>query len=62
MFLDTTHYWSQAEPLPPAPQPRSRRERLLSRVLLGYAVLLMLMPISIGGFADAVHWVLALVN
>lgn len=61
MFLDETHIWPREEP-PRRPRPRHPKERAISRVLLGYAFLLLLMPVSLGGMVDAVRYLIGLLG
>ena len=51
MFLDETHNWPRREELPPR-RPAFKHEKALSRVLLFYALILLLLPVSLGGFVD----------
>ena len=56
MFLDETHVWPRKEDLPPRPVP-FRHEKALSRLLLGYALILLLLPVSLGSIVDLVRYV-----
>ena len=59
MFVDDRSVWPRrAAPLPPRRAP-SRRERVMARLLLGYALVLLLTPISLGGAADLVRYLAA---
>lgn len=60
MFVDDRSTWPRREMPPPRPLP-SRRERVMSRLLLGYALILLLAPISLGGTVDLVRYLAALV-
>lgn len=53
MFLDDRSTWPRREP--PRPTP-SRRERLMTRLILVYALVLLLTPISIGAAADLIRY------
>ncbi len=61
MFLDETHIWPREDPRPP-PRPRHPKERAIARVLLGYAFLLLLMPVSLGGMVDAIRYLVNLLG
>ncbi|MGN7998301.1 hypothetical protein [Sphingomonas sp. 22176] len=42
------------------PLPPGRRERFLTRMLLVYALILLLLPVSASGIADLIRYLLAL--
>ena len=54
MFLDERTIWPRRDE--PAPTPRSQRERVVSRLLLIYAFILLLMPISLGSAVDLLRY------
>ncbi|WP_164913475.1 hypothetical protein [Sphingomonas sp. UV9] len=56
MFLDETHNWPRREDLPPR-KPVFKHEKALSRILLFYAIVLLLLPVSLGGFVDLFRYV-----
>ena len=58
MFLDESHIWPRKDDLPPR-RPPFRHERALTWLLLAYALILLLLPVSLGGFVDAVRYLLA---
>ena len=58
-FLDDSTIWPRKDDLPPR-KPVFRHERALSRLLLGYALALLLLPISLGSFVDAIRYVIGL--
>lgn len=60
MFYDEHRVWPRQEPLPPRPSPPSRRERVLTRMLLVYALFALLAPISLSGAADLIRFLIAL--
>ena len=61
MFVDDRSTWPRREPraTPPRPVP-SRRERVMSRLILAYALVLLVAPVSVGGMVDLVRYILAL--
>ena len=57
MFLDDSHVWPRKDD--PSPQPPAfRHGRALSRLLLAYALILLLLPVSLGGIVDLVRYAL----
>lgn len=56
MFLDESSIWPRKEDLPPR-KPVFRHEKALSRILLFYALVLLLLPVSVGGFVDLFRYV-----
>lgn len=60
MFVDDRSTWPRREMPPPRPL-RSRRERVMSRLLLVYALILLLAPISLGGAVDLIRYLAALI-
>lgn len=60
MFVDDRSIWPRREaPPPPRPQP-TRRERVMSRLILVYALVLLLAPISLGGTVDLIRYLVSL--
>ena len=59
MFVDDRSTWPRREP--PRPTP-SRRERVMTRLILVYALVLLLAPISIGAAADLIRYLAALLT
>lgn len=59
MFLDDSTIWPRKDDLPPR-KPAFRHEKALSRMLLVYALALMLLPISLGSFVDIIRYVAGL--
>lgn len=57
MFVDERSTWPRPEPAPKQP---SRQERVLSRLALGYALMLLLAPISLGSAVDLIRYLVAL--
>ncbi|MEG3164596.1 hypothetical protein U1701_08325 [Sphingomonas sp. PB2P19] len=55
MFLDESSIWPRKDDLPPR-KPPFRHEKALTRLLLGYALVLLLLPISLGSFADLIRY------
>jgi hypothetical protein len=55
MFLDETHNWPRKEDPPPRPVP-FRHEKALSRLLLVYALILLVLPVSLGGIVDLIRY------
>lgn len=63
MFVDDRSIWPRREAPPPRPTPvPSRRERVMSRLILVYALILLLAPISLGGAVDLIRYVIALLD
>ncbi len=56
MFLDETHNWPRKEDLPRR-KPVFKHEKALRRILLFYALALLLLPVSLGGFVDLVRYI-----
>lgn len=56
MFLDDSSIWPRKDDLPPR-KPVFRHEKALSRLLLVYALVLLLLPISLGSFVDIIRYV-----
>lgn len=59
MFFDENRVWPRPESPRPVPAPPGRRERFLTRMLLVYAMILLLLPVSANGLADLIRYVLA---
>jgi hypothetical protein len=55
MFLDETNIWPRKEELPPR-KPVFRHEKALSRILLVYLFLLLLLPVSLGSMVDLIRY------
>jgi hypothetical protein len=60
MFFDENRVWPRPEPPRPVPALPGKRERFLSRMLLVYALILLLLPVSANGIADLIRYVIAL--
>ncbi|MHA6718208.1 hypothetical protein ACX40Y_02035 [Sphingomonas sp. RS6] len=60
MFYDANRIWPPREPPRPQPAPPSRRERVLTRMLLLYALILLVAPVSASGAADLIRYLIAL--
>ncbi len=58
MFLDETHSWPRKDDLPPRRMP-FRHEKALTRMLLAYAMILLLLPISLGSIVDLIRYLAA---
>ena len=58
MFLDDTHVWPGKDERPAPAPPRFRHEKALSRIALGYALCLLVLPVSAGGAADLIRYLL----
>lgn len=58
MFFDENRVWPRPEPQRPTPAPPGRRERFLTRMFLVYGLILLLLPISAGGIADLICYLL----
>jgi hypothetical protein len=58
MFLDETHSWPRKDDLPPRRMP-FRHEKALTRLLLAYALILLLLPISLGSIVDLIRYLAA---
>lgn len=57
MFVDDRSTWPRRDALPPPPRREpSRRERVMARLILGYALVLLLAPISLGGAVDLLRY------
>ncbi len=56
MFLDESSIWPRKDDPPPR-KPPFRHEKALSRLLLAYALALLLLPISLGSFVDLIRYV-----
>jgi hypothetical protein len=59
MFVDDRSSWPPPKPVPKQP---SRQERILSRLALGYALVLLLAPISLGSAVDLIRYVAGLLG
>ena len=59
MFVDDRSTWPRREPRRPTP---SRRERVMTRLLLVYALVMLLAPISLGGAVDLIRYLAALLG
>ena len=59
MFLDETHVWPRKDDPAPRP-PVFRHERALSRLILVYALVLLLLPISLDGIVDLARYAMSL--
>lgn len=57
MFFDEYSMWPRKEDLPPR-KPAFRHEKALSRIILVYLLLLLLMPVSLGGAVDLIRYLL----
>ena len=57
MFVDDRSTWPRREPTPPPRPAPSRRERVMSRLILAYALILLLVPVSLGGIVDLIRYV-----
>jgi len=58
MFLDESSIWPRKEDLPPR-KPPYRHEKALTRLLLAYALVLLLLPVSLGGIVDLIRYLAA---
>ncbi len=56
MFLDESSIWPRRDEPPPR-RPAFKHEKALSRILLFYALVLLLLPVSLGGFVDLFRYV-----
>lgn len=56
MFLDESSIWPRKDDLPPR-KPVFRHEKALSRLIFAYALVLLLLPISLGSFVDLIRYV-----
>lgn len=59
MFVDDRSIWPRPEPAPKQP---SRRERVMSRLMLVYALALLFAPVSLGGAVDLIRYLAALLT
>lgn len=59
MFLDESSIWPRREDLPPR-KPPFRHEKALSRLLLAYAMALLLLPVSLGSIVDLIRYLVAI--
>ncbi len=59
MFLDESHIWPRRDEPPPR-RPAFRHEKAISRMMLGYAFFLLLLPVSLGGIVDLVRYLIDL--
>ncbi len=59
MFVDERSTWPRPEPAPKQP---SRQERVMSRLVLVYALVLLLAPVSLGGTVDLIRYLVALLG
>jgi hypothetical protein len=59
MFVDDRSTWPRPEPAPRRP---SRQERVLSRLALAYALVLLLAPISLGSAVDLLRYLAGLLG
>ncbi len=55
MFLDESSIWPRKEELPPR-KPVFKHEKALTRILLVYLFLLLILPVSLGGVVDLVRY------
>jgi hypothetical protein len=60
MFFDENRVWPPPEPPRPQRVPPSPRERTLTRLLLFYALILLVAPVSASGAADLIRYLIAL--
>ena len=56
MFLDESSIWPRKEDLPPR-KPVYRHEKALTRLIFVYLILLLLLPVSLGGMVDLIRYV-----
>ncbi|TXC71738.1 hypothetical protein FSB78_12865 [Sphingomonas ginsenosidivorax] len=59
MFLDDSTIWPRKDDLPPR-KPPFRHEKALTRLLLAYALVLLLLPVSLGSIVDLIRYLLGL--
>lgn len=59
MFVDEHSTWPRPEP---APREPSRQERVMSRLVLVYALVLLLAPISLGSAVDLIRYLAGLLD
>ncbi len=57
MFFDETSIWPRKDDLPPR-KPVFRHERALTRIIFVYLLLLLILPVSLGGMVDLVRYLL----
>jgi len=55
MFLDDSSIWPRKEELPPK-RPVYRHEKALTRLIFVYLVLLLILPVSLGGMVDLIRY------
>lgn len=55
MFFDESSIWPRKEDLPPR-KPVFKHEKALTRILLVYLFLLLILPVSLGGVVDLVRY------
>ena len=55
MFLDETSVWPRKDE-PPPPRPPFRHQAALCRILLGYSLVLLVLPVSLGGIVDLIRY------
>ncbi|MGU3390053.1 hypothetical protein [Sphingomonas sp. M1A8_2b] len=55
MFFDESSIWPRKEELPPR-KPVFKHEKALTRILLVYLFLLLILPVSLGGVVDLVRY------
>ncbi len=55
MFLDETSVWPRKDERPPR-RPPFRHQTALCRILLGYALVLLVLPVSLGGIVDLIRY------
>ncbi len=59
MFLDDSSIWPRKDDLPPR-KPPFRHEKALTRLLLAYALVLLLLPVSLGSIVDLIRYLVRL--
>lgn len=60
MFFDENRVWPKPEQPRPVPAVPGKGERLLTRMFLVYALILLLLPVSASGIADLIRYLIAL--
>ena len=55
MFFDESSIWPRKEELPPR-KPVFKHEKALTRILLVYLFLLLILPVSLGGVVDLARY------